>query len=79
MTEMIDRVAEALAKVSATAQTQVAFSDYARAAIQAMRTPTQDMLLAGRHYPETRREWGIWQAMIDAALVQTNDKGPPPR
>ncbi len=68
MSEMIDRVAEAIAKVVADRTT----NDYdiageiaqaaARAAVEAMREPTDDMIMAGGWDQEYR-------PMIDAALA----------
>lgn len=44
--------------------------DQARAAIAAMREPTQKMLAAGFHDDESNRDF--WISMIDAALEESN-------
>lgn len=84
MSEMVERVAEAIMRVDADGK----ISDYykwARAAIEAMREPTEEMRRAGfensphdvggcRDQIESGREWmklavvGPYQAMIDEAL-----------
>ena len=96
MSEMIDRVAEALAqsfrdtvaKVSGqsweetgvTLPSREVFERYARAAIEAMREPTEAMVQSGcvwfRQYdpdfdPLSDNINNAWQAMIDAALNPT--------
>lgn len=78
MSEMVERVARAIALADLDPETRaavdpdvwfVAESYYAlaRAALEAMREPTQDMLLA-----DPRRDMDLseesWAAMIDAAL-----------
>lgn len=45
------------------------FRRKAKAAIQAMREPTEEMIKAGEHYMEIYSNGGgVWQAMIGAAL-----------
>lgn len=71
---MIERVAKAIS----AAQTQTpdmwqAFLPEARAAIEAMREPTEEMVWSHEvpHYgPDEARE--AWRAMIDAAMKETN-------
>ena len=77
MSEMVERVAAAIAAVEIPADTPVPIYEwYARAAIEAMREPTEAMLLArndgfdGSSVIQMRREY---RAMIDAAL---NHKAP---
>jgi len=41
-----------------------------RAAIAAMREPTEIMILAGVHHENMGNMAGRWQAMIDAALAE---------
>ena len=72
MSKMVDRVALALAKASGIndwAKSAHEFEEDARAAIEALRDPTDEMLQAqfGKAGP---RE--CWQAMIDAALSDSN-------
>jgi hypothetical protein len=68
MSEMIERVARAIAKVHC--DPSLLWDDYideARAAIEAMRRPTGEMAIAGRQtslYPAR-----TFAAMIDAALT----------
>ena len=49
----------------------------ARAAIEALREPTEEMMMAGNG-PANRSEWptspkDVWKAMIDEALKEQND------
>ena len=73
MTEMVERVARALAEVDANHEIyhQRPYVEWARAAITAMREPTKEMVRAGF------RDWGgtsgTWQAMIDAALEEPEE------
>jgi hypothetical protein len=81
--EMVERVARALdAMDEHTPQggysSPAAWRIHARAAIKAMREPTEEMIEEGRQlmnlgdetlYPEDMRE--KWQAMIDVALIST--------
>ena len=79
MTEMVERVARALAarKCGLVKDPygerlpddlwQQCIPD-ARAAIEAMREPTDKMLDAGPPFPYMDK--GVWQAMIDAALSE---------
>lgn len=65
--EMVDRVARALAEVDgATAD----YFDLARAAIEAMREPTDAMVQAAMPLAFTARvsQRELWDKMIDAAL-----------
>jgi hypothetical protein len=67
MNEMVERVARAIgATHERDAPVLVALEELARAAIGAMREPTQSMIEAGR-LQELRSE--IWRVMIDEALV----------
>lgn len=71
MTEMIERVAQAIADEYLKhfgALSMDIRSRMARAAIEAMREPTAEMWDAGEQYCD---EWSpnyVWNAMIDAAL-----------
>jgi hypothetical protein len=69
MSTMVKRVAQALQQEMGTAPLDetVSFA-LARAAITAMREPTEEMTVAGLN---TGRAWEVskaWRAMIDAAL-----------
>ena len=67
MSSMIERVAQALQQEMGTAPFDEATSfALARAAIAAMREPTEDMLDAWARAPGAIK--GGWQGMIDAAL-----------
>lgn len=73
MSEMIDRVALAFAglHITTAAGTRVTHQDVARAAIAAMRTPSEAMEVAGvRAHTDDLDVMieTVWQAMIDAAL-----------
>lgn len=72
--DMVERVGKA---IEAAWDSGCGFDDLARAAIEAMRTPTPAMLMAGRKRiaadmlgehcgPDTEK---AYQAMIDAALL----------
>ena len=73
--EMVERVAKAIRAVVATHDdwdsigygAREMYRRDARAAIEAMRTPTPDMCSAGEgyNYPDN-----TWEAMIDAALAK---------
>jgi hypothetical protein len=65
MPEMIERVARAIARELGEGGDAVEYYDIARAAIEAMREPTPEMLPA-EMYEKTYRH--IWQKMISAAL-----------
>jgi predicted RNA methylase len=73
MSEMIDRVARELCLALYDKDTtfpMVAAQKAARAAIAAMREPTEAMI-EGTNYPNTTWDSGdadVWRAMIDAAL-----------
>ena len=68
MTNMIERVAQALQQEMGTAQFDEPPSSFAlaRAAIAAMREPTEEMIVAWIKAPGAIK--GGWQGMIDAAL-----------
>lgn len=72
MSEMIERVAKALR--DSHGRTGHSFEDDARAAMEAMRSPTPQMLdsgaeaHAGRGYVTATSIDYLWEAMIDAAL-----------
>ncbi len=91
MTDMVERVARAMfydtnrdypaySFHAADETTQATYISNARAAIEAMREPTEDMEIAG----DTETGWdkhemphparNSWQAMIDAALNEGTDK-----
>jgi hypothetical protein len=68
---MIERVARALLVADRSAITPDYYQRMARAAIEAMREPTEAMLDAGVNFRERNaRTEQIWQAMIDAALKE---------
>lgn len=77
MSEMIERVARALAKADGTPDCEIddfwhAFEIDARTAIEAMREPTGAMYTAGEKKAEagSGADW-IYRAMIDTALLPT--------
>jgi len=63
---MIERVARAICKTENTVYGWQHYEDCARAAIQAMREPTEAMRVEGVRHHDTVES--IWQAMIDEAL-----------
>lgn len=64
---MVERVARALeAKIGGSEFTS--YGDAARAVIEAMREPSEQMLFAADWLENGTR--GAWQAMIDAALSE---------
>ena len=70
MSTMVERVAQALQQEMGTAPFDEPASSFAlaRAAITAMREPTEEMTVAGLN---TGRAWEVskaWRVMIDAAL-----------
>jgi len=78
---MIERVAQAISGVIPAGNDYA--TDAARAAIEAMREPTDEMLcdgaeagdhgvLNGELHPERRSVGLVWYGMIDAALKETN-------
>jgi len=68
---MIERVARALLVADRSAITPDYYQRMARAAIEAMREPTEAMLDAGVNFRERNaRTEQIWQAMIDEALKE---------
>jgi len=69
MREMVERVTDALAE--AIDQDSIDYRAMARAAIKAMREPTNDMLTAEEVHPSCHTCGGHlegWHNMIDAAL-----------
>ena len=68
--DMIERVARSITEVlrakGASSRMMDAGKDAARAAIKAMREPTEAMLKAGPPFPYMDKD--VWKAMIDAAL-----------
>jgi hypothetical protein len=80
MTEMVERVALALGKRGiqdgGPARAVVDWTPYARAALAAMREPTQRMKSAAVIDADNHWDFGAhearacWQAMIDAALTE---------
>ena len=72
MSTMVERVAQALQQEMGAApldETAASFA-LARAAIAAMREPTEEMLNAGHEARAKATVNGIWHAMIDAALEE---------
>ena len=69
MTSMIERVAKAIVYDVEDLLTDQAAHEMARAAIKAMREPSDKMIAA---YYKCPRDSGnmMWQAMIDAALEE---------
>lgn len=74
---MVERVARAIGKTySRQAQTFDGWLPHARAAIAAMREPTEGMIKAARDprtangSPVSKGVHDTWQAMIDAALAE---------
>lgn len=80
MNEMIDRVARALCEAEGDRdELWDAYLEPARAAIEAMREPTKEMLFAGDlHCTYGCKCWSgdIYPAMIDAALEDKKEAGP---
>lgn len=75
MSEMIERVARALAKQDAypdlpNEPAWPGWREVARAAIAAMREPTEAMRIKGRYANEMSDATATWRAMIDAALLE---------
>lgn len=66
MTEMIEKVARAIVKEDGSFTVIDYHRGLARAAIEAMREPTEAMLSAARKQHDLV---GTWQAMIEAALI----------
>jgi|AmaraimetFIIA100_FD_contig_41_5707065_length_408_multi_3_in_0_out_0_1 hypothetical protein len=66
MTTMIERVARAIAKSQGVEDTWRGYMAETRAAIAAMREPTEAMAHAGDQHAGR----DAWQAMIDAALKE---------
>lgn len=71
--DIIERAARALCEHKAYdwpsgADMQEQWKDQARAVLQAIREPTEDMMAASNRIPHARDE-EIYQAMIDAALL----------
>jgi len=76
MSEMVQRVADAIAE-AADLDSDTMYKDMARAAIEAMREPTQEMkAVDGVHWGYGCHVCGGltegWHAMIDAALVKVD-------
>jgi hypothetical protein len=71
MSEMIERVARAIKDEFYRAPTST-WNGCARAAIEAMRGPTPDMV-AAIGFPAGLEGLRCWRAMIDAALKETTD------
>lgn len=68
-TEMMDRIALVINQYKHT------HDEYplARLILQAMREPTEPMILAGVHYDNMGDMAGRWRAMIDAAIKPPGD------
>ena len=83
MSEMIERVARAFTGLHiVTGEGSIVPAEaVARAAIEAMREPTEAMHDAGSQDLEFRHQiYGVWEAMIDAALevpAPSGSDGPP--
>lgn len=75
MNEMVERVAKAMAKADADNPAWKMYVREARAALEALREPTVEMLVAAQEEwmcvraAEERGDF-IWRAMIDAALSE---------
>lgn len=75
-TEMVERVAKAIHALVVDRSRDVSSVDLARAAIGAMRQPTEAMVhgawfepvMNGRHAVGYAAAYKVWRAMIDAAL-----------
>ena len=80
LTEMVERVARALAKEEGYAYDPFPYDARARAAIEAMRDPTEEML-DFFIYPTNECDdpdfKAIWQLMIDSALQNQPIDFPP--
>jgi hypothetical protein len=71
MSEMIERVAKAIWEANHGYDGGLA---QARAAIAAMREPTEEMITAGEHaYLPTCNFEAVYHAMIDAALAEKTE------
>jgi len=68
MTEMIERVAQAICGDDNPANVLAIHRTRAQAAIEAMREPTQAMSDAAAERPGQMSYADVWQAMIGAAL-----------
>lgn len=87
MSEMIERVAKAIFASDMKwapvlehqfEENKIVYLKAARAAIEAMREPTEIMIEASNREWDGRmshRSSGAWQAMIDAALVSPASRG----
>lgn len=75
MNEMIERVAKAISQASMTSPDgpyhicEDGYLHLARAAIEAMREPTEAMTLEGQVDPFPISAEEAWTAMVDAALA----------
>ena len=69
MSEMVERVAKAIAEADGDHTVMDHHRRRSRAAIEAMREPTEEMKLAPPdvNFSPSEAEY-VWQAMIDAAL-----------
>ena len=65
---MLDKVAMAIMEVDPFSLNERQCRAFARAAVEAMREPTDAMVDAGEIYSDGNAAWRGWQAMIDAAL-----------
>jgi hypothetical protein len=72
MSTMVKRVAQALQQERTAPFDETAAFALARAAIAAMREPTEEMIDAWISAPGAIK--GGWQAMIDCALRETDDE-----
>lgn len=75
MNEMIERVGKAMADAVALNydNNQAIFDLYAKAAIKAMREPTEEMINAADNSDSLEcgsSAYGCWQAMIDKVLEE---------
>ncbi len=70
MSEMVGRVASTLATAHMKSlNIQWLYVEMAKAAIAAMRDPSEAMIVAGVHHANMGDMAGRWRAMIDAALA----------
>lgn len=85
MTEMVERVGRALAEADGYAYAPYPYDVWARAAIEAMREPTESMIRVGEDWSadaithhDSRNPKSppveAWKAMIEAALALDNDE-----
>jgi len=85
VSDMVERVARALHAMPSEAWSEVPWSvlqamhkerlmRHARAAIEAMREPTPEMVDEAYEYALNENAAGVWRKMIDAALSSKNEQ-----